>query len=434
MPVATKRHWQNVLRFEREKRRAPDGRRRIEFSQKTRDLVARRAAFRCSFPGCGRITIGPTSDPNAFANTGQAAHIYSAAVSGKGPRGNRGLSEDELKSGQNAIWLCGNHASLVDKQRGQDYPADKLHSYKSSHETRTALELGGLHVPFGWVDRLTIHSSPLFSGECNIDLAKLNLVIGSNSVGKTALCEWMAAVSNPTHLVRWERIFPSNRSRVSAEVHYFDPDPHRLSVNFLSNDYPKYQLDGEATVSSIAPVKVIFPAEVEFSGDEEDDLDVISNTLSLHQYEAKALCDDLEKSDDHFLRAWFEEDEDKRYMHVQVRTRTGSATRLLRTLSGSERARLLMQLGMIAAKRMARISPTVLVLDSGFCRLDTNWLRRYAEILASPTCRFQTIAVTGPRNIKLDGVTWAGWKVIRLEGRPPDARILAGFFEPSAQD
>ena len=223
---------------------APDGQKRIEFSPKTRDLVARRAAFRCSFPGCGRITIGPMRDPNKVANTGQAAHIYSAAVSGKGPRGNRGLSEDELKSVQNAIWLCGHHSSLVDKHRGQDYPADTLHSYKSLHETRTAHELGGIHVPFGWVDRLTIHSSPLFSGEYTIDFAKLNLVVGYNGVGKTALCQWMAAVSNPTHLERWERIIPSNRSRVSTEVRYFDPDPHRLSVNFLSNGYPKYHLDG----------------------------------------------------------------------------------------------------------------------------------------------------------------------------------------------
>ena len=412
----------------------PDGRRRVEFPPKTRELVAQRAAFRCSFPGCGRITIGPTSDPNSVANTGQAAHIYSAAVSGKGPRGNRGLSEDELKSVQNAIWLCGHHASLIDKHRGRDYTADMLHSYKSLHETRIACELTGIHVPFGWVDRLTIHSCPLFSGKCNIEFAKLNLVVGDNEVGKTALCEWTAAASNPTPLERWERIFPSNRRRVSTELHYFDPDPHCLSVDFLSNDYPKYQLDGEATVSSIAPVKVIFPAEVEFSSNEEDDLDVISNALSLHQYEVKALCDDLGKSDDHFVGAWFKEDEGKRYMHVQVRTQTGRATRLLRALSGSERARLLMQLGMIAANRLARMSPTVLVLDSGFCRLDANWLKRYAEILASPTCRFQTIAVTRSTNIDFDGVTWAGWKVFCLEGRPPDTRISAGFFEPPPKD
>ena len=412
----------------------PDGRRRIEFSQKTRDLVAGRAAFRCSFPSCGRVTIGPTSDPTAVANTGQAAHIYSAAVSGKGPRGNRGLSEGALKSVQNAIWLCGHHASLVDKHRGRDYPADKLHSYKSLHETRTAHELAGIHVPFGWVDSLTIRSSPLFAGESNIDFAKLNLIVGYNEVGKTALCEWIAASSNPTHLERWEKIIPSEWNRVSTEVHYFNPDAHRLSVNFLSKDYPTYELDGESIVGSIAPVKVIFPTEVRFSRPEEDDLDVVSNAFSLHQYETRALCDDLRNTDDYFMGAWFKENEGKRYMYVQVRTRTGSETRLLRTLSGSEQARLLMQLGMTAAKRLARMSPTVLILDSGFCRLDAKWLRRYAEFLASATCGFQTIAVTGPRGVDFDDVTWAGWKIVRLEGKPPDVRITAGLVEPPAQD
>ena len=51
---------------------------------------------------------------------------------------------------------------------------------------------------------------------------------------------------------------------MSTELHYFDPDSHSLGVNFLSNDYPKYELDGESFVGSIAPVKVIFPTEVRF--------------------------------------------------------------------------------------------------------------------------------------------------------------------------
>lgn len=414
---------------------AADRQRRIEFSKKTRDLVAQRAAFRCSFPGCGRLTIGPMNDPTTVANTGHAAHIYSAAISGRGPRGKGGLSENELKSVQNAIWLCGNHASLVDKHRGRDYPADKLHSYKSLHETRTALELGGLRTPFGWVESLTIRSSPLFSDGCRIDLAKLNLVIGPNSVGKTALCQWMAAMSNPGQLERWEKIFPSDRNRVSVEVDYFDPEPHRLTVSFLSNDYPQYRLDGEAIVSAVAPVKVIAPGEIEFSG-EEDDLDVLSEALNLHPYEAKALCDDLEIDDDHsdrFLRAWFKQDEDKRHMHVQVRAEGGTATRVLRELSGSEKARLLIQLSMIAANRMARMSPTVLVLDAGFWRLDKDWLRRYAEILASPTCRFQTIAARPSTKIERATVTWVGWKVFCLEGKPPGARIVPGFFDLRAR-
>ena len=57
----------------------------------------------------------------------------------------------------------------------------------------------------------------------------------------------------------------------------------------------------------------------------------------------------------------------------------------------------------------------------------TNWLRRYAEILGSPTCRFQTIASTRSTEINFDDLTWAVWKIIRLEGTPPDAVMSTGF-------
>ena len=77
-----------------------------------------------------------------------------------------------------------------------------------------------------------------------------------------------------------------------------------------------------------------------------------------------------------------------------------------------------MRLGMKAASMMSVIAPTVLILDSGFSPLDTDWLKRYAETLASPSCRFQTIAST--RRGDIDDVAWSGWKLIRLTGDPPN--------------
>ena len=59
-----------------------------------------------AFPGCDRLTIGPGNDPCEVTDVGVAAHIYAAAASGRGPRGDRALSEDELRSADNAIWLC----------------------------------------------------------------------------------------------------------------------------------------------------------------------------------------------------------------------------------------------------------------------------------------------------------------------------------------
>lgn len=75
------------------------------------------------------------------------------------------------------------------------------------------------------------------------------------------MCEWIAANSNPMYLERWEKI-PVNGRRVSTEVHFYNPEPHCISVDFQANDYPRYKLDGESTVVSVDPVKVIFPASL----------------------------------------------------------------------------------------------------------------------------------------------------------------------------
>ena len=97
---------------------------RIEFAAPTRRLVAARAGHRCSMPQCGRVTIGPDTQPDEFVDSGVAAHIFSASAGG--PRGQGGLSDEQLASASNAIWLCAIHARMVDANRGVSYPAPLL--------------------------------------------------------------------------------------------------------------------------------------------------------------------------------------------------------------------------------------------------------------------------------------------------------------------
>lgn len=400
-------------------------RKRANFSPKTKVLTAQRAGYRCSFPGCDRITVGPAKDTQKSSNIGKAAHIYGAATSGGGPRGNGDLSYDELKSPLNAIWLCGNHADLIDKNEGKEYPPETLHSYKALHETRIAHELAGIHTPFGWIHKFTVHSSPLFSDGLEIEFAKLNLIVGENSVGKTALCEWIAGISNPAYLERWERSPPDSLKRLSCRVDYSNPDPHWIEVDFLCPKYPRYKLDGEQTFLSTDTIKVIFPERIEHPYQKvSNERDIVANSIKLHPYELQALCDELANTSDLFKGARFEESEEGVYMHVEVQIANQTDSRLLRLLASSERERLMLELGMIAATKLSITRPTLLILDASSWRIDTDWLRRYAEILSSPECRFQTIVSTRLMDMNFDEVNWSGWKVIRLDGTPPDAFIL----------
>ncbi|MDE0333196.1 MAG: hypothetical protein OXL41_15185 [Nitrospinae bacterium] len=402
---------------------------RADFSLKTRELTAQRAGYRCSFPGCNRTTVGPAEDPQKPLITGIAAHIYGAAISGGGPRGTGGLSYDELKSPQNAIWLCGHCASLIDKNRGKEYPPETLHSYKALHETRIAHEQAGIHTPFGWINKFTLHSSPLFSDDLEIEFAKLNLIVGENSVGKTALCEWIAGISNPAYLERWETLTRDSLKRLSYRVDYYNPDPHRIEVDFLCPKYPRYKLDGEQTFLSTDTIKVIFPVSIEHRFQEmRNDRDIVSDSMKLHPYELQAICDELANKSDFFKGARFEETDEGVYMHVEVQAANQIESRLLRLLASSECEKLMLELGIITATKLSITRPTLLILDADSWRIDTDWLKRYAEVLGSAECRFQTIVSTRLTDMNFDEVTWSGWNVIRLDGTPPDAFILRGHL------
>ena len=105
---------------------------RIEFPQRVKKLVAERSGFRCSFPRCDKPTIGPAESAGDSVSTGVACHIYSAAEGG--PRGQGNLSPDQLAGIGNALWLCANHARIMDVKRGKDYPPDRLLGFKKAHE------------------------------------------------------------------------------------------------------------------------------------------------------------------------------------------------------------------------------------------------------------------------------------------------------------
>ena len=397
---------------------------RAKFSKKTKRLVAERAGYTCSFPGCNQLTVGPAHDASKSDTTGIAAHIYSAALSGGGPRGTGNLSEQELKSVQNAIWLCAHHANLIDKRLGRDYSADTLHCYKLLHETRIAHELSGIHTPFGWVNKFSTHSSPIFRSSFEIELAKLNLIVGGNSVGKTAICEWIAGIQNPQYLERWEMLYPDILKRLSISTEFFYPNLSSIEVNFLGENYPRYKLNGELTFISPGVVKVIFPERLTLSRQGiHDDLAEIANSMKLHPYELKALFDQLGDNSNYFKGTYFEEDGENAYMHVEMQGMEGINSRLLRLLASSERERLMLELGTIAADKLSMIGPTILILDSNSWTINTDWLKRYAERFSSSTCRFQTIVSTRSTDLDLAQVSWTGWKVIRLEGEPPNVIV-----------
>ena len=168
---------------------------RINFSPATRQLVAERAGHECSMPTCRQRTSGADTGTEFASRTGKACHIYSAAENG--PRGQGGLSDDELSSPDNCIWLCSEHGEMVDKNRGRGHPPEELIAFKALQEARISRERQGLYIPVGWIFELIVHHAPIFRNDQVFLLAKLNLLVGNNMTGKTAISEWLAGFSIP---------------------------------------------------------------------------------------------------------------------------------------------------------------------------------------------------------------------------------------------
>ena len=116
--------------------------RRFEFSTETKDTLAKRVAYRCSCPQCGIITIGPGDELDKVTMYGEAAHII-GAINNKitsSPRADITKTEEDIKSIDNAIWLCKNHHKLVDSKTSK-YTVEVLRKWKKDAEKAQEEEL-----------------------------------------------------------------------------------------------------------------------------------------------------------------------------------------------------------------------------------------------------------------------------------------------------
>ena len=95
---------------------------RDDFPPKVRRAMALRANYLCSF--CRQQTAGPSDEsPLAVAHVGIAAHIHAAAAGGR--RYLPTITPEERKDIGNAIWMCPDHATLIDQDE-VTYTANKL--------------------------------------------------------------------------------------------------------------------------------------------------------------------------------------------------------------------------------------------------------------------------------------------------------------------
>ncbi|MDE7433005.1 MAG: hypothetical protein K2N34_13970, partial [Lachnospiraceae bacterium] len=110
---------------------------RDDFSEETKRIAGDRVCLRCSICGC--LTKAASSEgSDKVASIGVAAHI--TAASAGGPRYDPNITSEQRKSIDNCIWLCQNHARLIDRDV-KKYPVERLLTLKKDAEIKAALAL-----------------------------------------------------------------------------------------------------------------------------------------------------------------------------------------------------------------------------------------------------------------------------------------------------
>jgi hypothetical protein len=252
------------------------GRGDADFSKAKSDLLARRAGYRCSVPGCAVVTIGPGDADDETASVGTAAHIHSASIAG--PRGRGSLTDEQLASPNNGIWCCATHGREIDTNSGRGYQVATLRAWKALREDAARKDRSGQSRGVGWVSSITISRSPLFKSGTELQLEKCLFIEGGTS-GKSSFFEWLAGAAGNNTLSRWaKRQATSNYIRLT--VRYNTPEQRELEFDRVTSSY---RMNNQTLYSPPADLSVVLLREESRRRLEgHDDLQLIAHALNDH--------------------------------------------------------------------------------------------------------------------------------------------------------
>jgi len=174
------------------------GGKRDDFSEETKQLIAKRAGYICSYPGCRRMTVAYSSDRGTgLTMTGVAAHI--TAASSEGPRYDKNMSSAERKSERNGIWTCQIHGKLIDDNPSK-CTVEELRRFKSQHEKWVFDRVAsGKELHNKGINKVKFQNVGDFQEQYSVPLGRINVVVGSYENGVGTFCDIISCFSNIKH-------------------------------------------------------------------------------------------------------------------------------------------------------------------------------------------------------------------------------------------
>lgn len=385
---------------------------RVDFNEETRRIIASRSGYRCSFPGCNKTLIGPGKEMNQTVLIGECAHIYSAAEGG--PRKQGDLTEEQLSSPKNGIFLCRNHHKIIDANWGNKYSPELLLSFKSRHENLISKELGDYPITINWINSITIKSHEAFNHQLRFNLGKVTHFYGDNCSGKTLICKLIYEAITQKGISDNDGDFiidiefqgsNTDKSRTVTckrnynEVSYFEDNnqlpflPFNLNIIFLRK---VFEINKDQ-VKAIADCYCI---------DEKLVLAVLKDSIFEELgYKIKVVTT-----------------REKPYLIRKIKIDDGKGFFLdLNHCSGAEIGTFVVEVGLIIAKYLSHKSAVLFVIDWGNIGcFDEKYMKKLIGRLQSYEDIFQSIVVA-PDKISL--FEWNGWQIAQFNNMVPNTVI-----------
>jgi hypothetical protein len=381
---------------------------RADFSPRARQVLACRAAYRCSNPHCSALTVGPGASVDDVSETGVAAHIYSA--SSGGPRGTGDLSFEQRRGVENGIWLCHRCGRLVDNNEGDAYPPALLRSWRDLHDTRNRIEHGGSARPLGWIHSIEISDGRWTAGTQQLHLSQCNFLIGGSGTGKSCFLSFLVGLSHPHELMR--RVLPG--SDILGEICWFDPQPRRASIA-VSGGRLNYEVDGKRTPFVSRPYRCIVVNDRHYrcrGGVEE-----IAQALGVDPWTVLEVLPQIGDRVNGYIA-------EARVEDGTVMFRTTNSDRLVawgRGISAVEANAIFFELAIAIADLQSEVEPTLLAFDSVLWQVDLDTRKHLFDLMSADNRTFQSVVLDGP------SAGWPGrsWALTKFDSTETGTKLLS---------
>lgn len=377
---------------------------RIDFSEKTKTIIAKRAGYQCSFPECNKILVGPGSASDEFIELGECAHIFAAAVNG--PRNRGSLSNEDLKRAENGIFLCREHHKIIDAKE-TEYTSELLLQYKSKHEFQISAQIGEYFYPTTWIKQLTVNDSPNMIKDKIIELGKLTLLYGKNGCGKSTIIEIIYEIFSQKILSRW------NDENFKMTIKMDNPLIKEFCISINDNTII-YTSNNRQLPFIPYDMKVVFIKDKEQTYKEgKDDLKNIANYLNVDRNFVKAMINSTGIIDGlRTKKISIEHIRSTPYLVDKLKVCLNDRReRAYCSYSSTEKYTIVLDLVLSYLTQISKYKPTLFLMDwSDFNSIDDCMKKKYLDFLQASSSHFQSIITTHT----LWNIEWTGWQIINL--------------------